>query len=56
MILTVIIIVGIVVFALICFSFWRMMRGDEELEPAGTWGESLERDKPAPPGNTSPPE
>jgi hypothetical protein len=54
--LAIIIIVGVIVFVLIAFSLWRMLRGDEELEPAGTWGESLKSDEPAPPGTGSPPE
>jgi hypothetical protein len=47
--LAILIIVGVVVFIAIAISLWRTLRGDEELEPAGSWGTSLKDDDPPPP-------
>ena len=53
MLLAILIIVGVVVFIAIAISLWRILRGDEELEPAGSWGTTLKSDD-RPPGESGP--
>ena len=53
MLLIILIVIGVIVFVLIAISLWRMLRGDEELEPAGTWGDAIGGDDESAPTSSA---
>jgi len=55
-ILIVVGLVGVLILLMIARLIWRLWRGDEELEPAGTWSAAFRRNKDGRPGDEDNPE